>query len=100
VLHGYAVIWGLLCELYLSHIKLGFPREDILKLRRLIRGYYGAYNFDCKQYETLYELMTHDKKNDSADINFTLLSKVGEIHINQTASKEEIFECFDYLREG
>jgi len=66
----------------------------------LIREYYGAYNFDCKQYETLYELMTHDKKNESADINFTLLSNVGEIHINQTASKEEIFECFDYLREG
>ena len=100
VLHGYAVIWGLLCELYLSHIKLGFPKEDIRKLRTLIREYYGSFYFDCKHYETLYELMTHDKKNESADINFTLLSNIGEIHINQTASKEEIFECMDYLREG
>jgi len=100
VLHGYAVIWGLLCELYLSHINIGFPKEDIRKLRTLIREYYGSFYFDCKHYETLYELMTHDKKNESADINFTLLSNIGEIHINQTASKEEIFECMDYLREG
>lgn len=100
LLHGYAVIWGLLCELYLSMIKLNFPKEDIVRLRRLIREYYGSFYFSCKEYETLYELMTHDKKNESAEINFTLLSDVGEIHINQTASKEEIFECFDYLREG
>ncbi|NDV45631.1 3-dehydroquinate synthase [Paludibacter sp. 221] len=100
VLHGYAVAWGLLCELYLSHIKLNFPKEDILRLRTLIKEYYGMFYFSCKQYDALYELMTHDKKNESKDINFTLLSDVGEIKINQTASKDEIFECFDYLREG
>ena len=97
ILHGYAVIWGLLCELYLSHIKLSFPKADISRLNSLIREYYGSFHFDCKQYETLYELMTHDKKNESKAINFTLLSDVGEVHINQTASKEEIFECLDFF---
>ena len=100
LLHGYAVMWGLLCELYLSHAKLNFPKADLLKLRSLAKEYYGSFYFSCKQYETLYELMTHDKKNESKEINFTLLSDVGEIHINQTATKDEIFECFDYLREG
>lgn len=100
VLHGYAIIWGLLCELYLSHIKLGFPKEDILRLKYLIKEYYGFFNFSCKEYDALYELMTHDKKNESKEINFTLLSDVGEIQINQHASKEEIYECFDFLREG
>lgn len=100
LMHGYAVMWGLLCELYLSFMKLSFPKEELLKLKSLIKEYYGTFNFSCKQYETLYELMTHDKKNESKEINFTLLSDLGEIHINQTATKEEIFECFDYLREG
>lgn len=100
VLHGYAVIWGVLCELYLSHIKIDFPKEEITKLRHLIREYYGFFNFTCKEYEALYELMTHDKKNESKEINFTLLSDVGEIRINQTATKDEIFECFDFLRDG
>ncbi len=100
VLHGYAVMWGLLCELYLSHAKLNFPKEELLRLKYLIKEYYGTYEFHCQQYETLFELMTHDKKNESKEINFTLLADVGDIRINQTASKEEIFECFDWFREG
>ena len=44
--------------------------------------------------------MRHDKKNASADeINFTLLSDIGEVKINQTASKEEIFEALDFYSE-
>lgn len=97
VLHGYAVMWGLLCELYLSYIQLNFPKEDLLKLKYLIKENYGTFNIDCNDYETLFELMTHDKKNESKEINFTLLSDIGEIHIDQTAKKEDIFECFDFF---
>jgi len=99
-LHGYAVMWGLLCELYLSNLKLNFPKEELLRLKYLIKEYFGSFEFSCKQYETLFELMTHDKKNESKEINFTLLADIGEIRINQTATKEEIFECFDFFREG
>lgn len=97
VLHGYAVMWGLLCELYLSHVKLNFPKDDLLKLKYLIKENYGTFNIDCIDYDALFELMTHDKKNDSKDINFTLLSDIGVFHIDQTAAKEEIFECFDFF---
>ncbi len=97
VLHGYAVMWGLLCELYLSHVKLGFPKEEISRLNKLISEFYGSFQITKNDYESLLELMTHDKKNDSAEINFTLLSDIGEIKINQTASKEEIFDCFNFF---
>jgi 3-dehydroquinate synthase len=100
VLHGYAVMWGLLCELYLSFMKLNFPKEELLRLKYLIKENYGTFEFYCEQYEVLFELMTHDKKNESKEINFTLLADVGDIRINQTATKEEIFECFDFFREG
>ncbi len=100
VLHGYAVMWGLLCELYLSHVKLNFPREDLLRLKDLIKKYYGTFELHCRQYDTLLELMTHDKKNESKEINFTLLADIGDIRINQTATREEIFECFDWFRKG
>jgi len=99
-LHGYAVMWGLLCELYLSLIKLDFPKDELLRLKSLIKEYYGTFEFSCKEYEALFELMTHDKKNESKEINFTLLADVGDIRINQTATKDEIFECFDFFREG
>jgi 3-dehydroquinate synthase len=43
--------------------------------------------------------MTHDKKNDRSGINFTLMGAIGDIRINQHATKEEIFEAFDFLAD-
>lgn len=99
VLHGYAVAWGLICELYLSTILTGFPVERLRMISRFIKDEYGTFYFTCKEYEQLYELMTHDKKNSNGIINFTLLAKIGEIRLNQTAEKNVIFEMFDFYRE-
>ena len=43
--------------------------------------------------------MTHDKKNTSGTINFTLLKDIGDIRINQIADKDTIFEMLDFYRE-
>lgn len=99
VLHGYAVAWGMVCELYLSHIKVGFPKDKMRQTIQFIKENYGSFAFDCKQYEQLYTYMTHDKKNTSGTINFTLLKEIGDICINQTADKETIFEMLDFYRE-
>lgn len=40
------------------------------------------------------------KKNTANTINFTLLENIGKVKINFTASKEDIFESFDFIREG
>lgn len=97
VLHGYAVAWGLICELYLSVIKLNFPKEDFLKLKYYIIENYGKFDCGCNDYSEIIELMKHDKKNTSDEINFTLLSDIGKIVINQTATVKEIEECIDIL---
>lgn len=99
--HGYAVAWGIICELYLSSKLCGFPKEKLYSTIYFIKENYIGFPFDCDDYELLYEYMQHDKKNASADkINFTLLSNVGKINIDQTASKEDIFESIDFLRES
>ena len=100
VLHGYAVAWGLLCELYLSTKLAGFPRERFYPTLQFIKENYGSMALDCREYDNLYELMTHDKKNVAGRINFTLLADIGEIRINQQVSKEDIFEALDFYREG
>ncbi len=96
VLHGYAVAWGLLCELFLSNRKLGFPENDLKRLTELVKKYYGLFHINLDDYQTLIELMTHDKKNESKKINFTLLKNVGEIQIDHTATNAEIIACFDW----
>lgn len=98
-LHGYFVAWGLICELYLS-CSQGFPIDKMRQTVRYIRENYGNFPFSCNDYEHLYQLMLHDKKNVGNVINFTLLRDVGDILIDQHATKEEVFEAFDFLREG
>lgn len=100
VQHGYAVAWGIICELYLSHRLCGFPKEKMYKTIYFIKDNYHGFYFDCDHYERLYEYMKHDKKNESDTVNFTFLSDVGKIEINQTASKEDIFDAIDFLRES
>ena len=99
VLHGYAVAWGIVCELYLSHLKVGFPKDKMRQTIQFIKENYGSFAFDCKQYEQLYAFMQHDKKNTSGTVNFTLLKEIGDICINQTADKDTIFEMLDFYRE-
>lgn len=100
ILHGYAVAWGLLMELYLSACKCGFPAKEMHQMEAYIKEHYGKFLYDCKHYETLYNFMLHDKKNQGGNINFTLLGGIGDIRINQTASQDEIEEMLDYYREN
>ena len=100
VLHGYAVAWGLVCELYLSVVKVGFPTDCMRQTVRFIFDHYGRMPITCDDYPALLQLMSHDKKNVAGRINFTLLGAVGDIQINQTATKEEIEEALDFYREG
>ena len=100
VLHGYAVAWGIVCELYFSHLKVGFPKDKLRQTLQFIKENYGVFVFDCKQYDRLYEFMTHDKKNSAGIINFTLMGEVGDIRINQSAPKQEIMDMLDFYRES
>lgn len=100
ILHGYAVAYGMICELYLSCIKSDFPTEKMRTTVRFIREHFGYLPITCDDYDELITLMTHDKKNRNGIINFTLLGEIGDIHINQTATKDEIKETLDFFREG
>ncbi len=96
--HGYAVAWGLVAELYLSHKLCNFPKETLDLVSQFIQHNYGTFSFNKENYDILYQLMIHDKKNVGDTINFTLLADIGEIRIDQTASRGMIEEALDYLR--
>ena len=99
VLHGYAVAYGLVAELYLSCVKTGFPQELMRQTVSFIKEHYGRMAITCDDYPRLLELMHHDKKNLGSGINFTLLGDIGDIRINQTVSEEDIREALDFYRE-
>ena len=100
ILHGYAVAFGMVCELYLSCVKCGFPTDVMRQTVQFVKEHYGTFPYTCDDYPTLFRLMQHDKKNEGDTINFTLLADVGDLRLNQTASRKEIDEALDFLRDG
>ena len=99
VQHGYAVAWGLACEAILSYMKFGFSQTEIHRLVDYVKANYGAFPITCDDYAYLYEKITHDKKNESGRINYTLLKAVGEVEINVSVTKEEVESSFDLYRD-
>ena len=100
VLHGYAVAFGLIAELYLATTRTDFPTERMRQIVNFIRSYYGSLPITCNDYPELIELMHHDKKNRGNEINVTLLGGIGDIRIDQTITEEDIKEALDFFREG
>lgn len=98
VLHGFAVAYGMIAELFLSVEKCGFPKNDFEKLNEWLLSIYGKFEISENDFERLFERMTHDKKNESGRINFTLLPGIGQIEINQNCEKELIFEALKYYK--
>ena len=99
ILHGHAVAAGLVSELYLSHKICTLPVGIVRQVANFIKEHYPSFFFSCNDYDPIYELMTHDKKNEGGQINFTLLCDIGDIRINQTIDKEMIFDSLDFYRE-
>ena len=96
ILHGYAIAYGMVIELYLAYLKLNFPIERVEQLNKFVEKIYGRFQYSESDFEQLYETMIHDKKNQAGRINFTLLRKPGEVAINIHCEKEELREAFRY----
>ena len=96
--HGYAVVYGLIAELYLSVTKLNCPKEPLQQLTQIMLHYYGKPQCKCSDREALVALMQQDKKNErTAQINCTLLQDIGSPLINQVITPEEAHEALEYL---
>jgi len=116
MLHGYAVMYGMIAELYLSQCmregsngsKGSFLTDDrqsrtekfeeISWLVEMVKTYYGKPVCACKEYDELIALMRQDKKNTTPDgITFTLLRTVGNYVTGCHVKEEQIKEALDFL---
>ncbi len=98
ILHGYAVVYGMIAELYLSAQKCGFSIENLNSISAWMISKYGKFNIEESDFEPLYQLMTHDKKNEGKRINFTLIPEIGKVEINVDCSRELIIEALKYYK--
>lgn len=96
ILHGEAVAIGIITELFLSNKVLNFDFHKLFEVAEYVASYFPSYKIDYKDYNEVYEIMKHDKKNKENKIRFSLLKQIGEIQINQVCEKEDVFEALNF----
>ena len=99
ILHGYAVVYGMIAELYLSVKQCGLGIGELNSISSWMIAKYGKFEIQESDFEALYQLMTHDKKNEGKRINFTLIPEIGKVEINVDCPKELILEALEYYRK-
>lgn len=99
--HGYAVAFGMVVELILSHFKYSFKSELLQSVAAFIKNNYGAFKITCDDYEALLKYMHHDKKNsgNGDNINFTLLTAPGDVKTDNLISENDIKQALDMYRD-
>jgi 3-dehydroquinate synthase len=100
LLHGEAVAAGLICELYLSHVKSGLDISIMNKATAMIRRIFEPVPADCLKYDHLKKYLEQDKKNARPGTpTFTLLKDIGNPLIKQECSITEIKQALKFYSE-
>lgn len=98
--HGYAVAFGVLVDMILSHMLYGFDSGVLQQYAATLRNLYGTLPITCDDYDALIDYMHHDKKNISGtEINFSLLESPGHIHLDSIVPEEQIRQALDIFRD-
>jgi 3-dehydroquinate synthase len=94
--HGEAVVAGMICETYLSHVKTGLPYDQMHDIVDFLLSHYGKYEVSEASFPQLTETMKKDKKNQGGKINCSLLSKIGECIIDNTCTIDELCDALRF----
>lgn len=94
--HGEAVAIGLICESYISKKMIGLPDQQFQDIVHYISSNFELYPFRTGSFEYILESIKHDKKNSGNNINFTLLTTIGNSMINQVVEMNIIRESLIY----
>ncbi|MWW23641.1 3-dehydroquinate synthase [Algibacter lectus] len=96
LLHGEAVVVGMILACYISTELTNFPKEKTLKIKELFLSYYGKITIEKSELPAIIELLKYDKKNHHGNINFVLLEDVGVTKIDCLVDDSIILDAFEF----
>ncbi|MBL7972257.1 MAG: hypothetical protein JNL03_12145, partial [Prolixibacteraceae bacterium] len=82
----------------LSAKQCGLGIDELNTISAWMIAKYGKFEIQESDFEALYQLMTHDKKNEGKRINFTLIPEIGKVEINVDCPKELIVEALNFYK--
>jgi len=98
LLHGEAVAIGIICESYISHKHSKLSEEELNEIVAYILANFLQYKLNPAHFDQIIEFMQHDKKNRGDDINFTLLTSIGNSVINEVVDNKLVKESLQYYQ--
>ena len=96
LLHGEAIIIGMILASYISTELVGFPKETTDSIKKLFLSYYDKVTIEKNDYPAIIELLKYDKKNNHGNINFVLLESIGTCKIDCLVDNKLIIEAFEF----
>ncbi len=95
--HGEAIAIGMITEAFLSEKLLNFPADYLAEIKTRLLKIYGKVTIETSDYDAIIELLIHDKKNVSGQVNFVLLSDFENFKLDCKVEKALLIEALDYL---
>lgn len=103
IMHGSAIAAGMMVEAYLSVLKCKMPKEDLDYILEIIPKHLEPAKLNSNMILDVIDFMRKDKKNESSDINFSLLSSIANPSINNVCTEDEIsdamLKCIHYFND-
>ena len=99
LLHGEAVVAGMILESYLSHKLLALGTYQLEDIKKTLNKRYTKIEFTEDDIEDIISLLKFDKKNTHGNINFVLIQRIGEAVIDNRVPQELFHEAFAYYKE-
>lgn len=94
--HGEAIAIGMVCESYLSHKVLQLSKEKVMIVKNMIDVMYEKVVIDVSDYDPIFDLLKHDKKNSNGQVNFVLLNDFEDFKLDCKISNELLLESIEF----
>ncbi|MBT6836360.1 MAG: 3-dehydroquinate synthase [Bacteroidetes bacterium] len=93
--HGQAVAHGLVIESIIANQCGLLSDSDTQEIEIVVFRHFQKLSLLPEYFDKLYEIMSFDKKNQNAVVNFTLLKSIGEAQIDNIVSKKGIIKALE-----
>jgi 3-dehydroquinate synthase len=98
ILHGEAVAAGIFCESYISYKINGLSHVQLDEISNYLLKMFKPLDPHYLDVERLLEIMTQDKKNESGQLLFTLLSEPGKGTINKKVLPDIVRQSLEFYK--
>ncbi len=94
--HGEAIAIGMVTEAYISGKLLQFPNATLQDIKNTILSIYGKVEIEEEDFEGIINLLKHDKKNVSGQVNFVLLTALEKFKLDCKVPNTLIIEALSF----